>query len=279
MADAKLDPMDVWVWNQLGAAGTKLTGYPCDSVFEDFTWDPTETMSGASDDWAYEHLGLYGWTTAFWDIVDAATGKKQSTHAWYTGETDAEALAVLRWCDEHHPHGHVDWYRFDHPQLGSVELGGWNDLITWTNPPSHLLRAEVAPHADFAIHQALCSPRLEVPHCEAIKVGDDTWRIEAGIANTGWLPTDVSALARKNQLVQPLVAEVSGDAVVVLDGATRRQFGQLDGRSSTRFRGRNDGAPERVLASWLIRGSAGAEVVVTARHDRAGQAQASCTLN
>ena len=228
-ADAKLAPIDVWVWKQLAERGTALTGYPAHSVYEDFTWDQSETMSGAADDWAYEHLGVYGWTTEFWDIVLAATGTKQPTHFWYTGPSDAEALAVLRWCDEHNPGGYVEWYPFEHPQLGPIELGGWNDLLTWTNPPPSLLRREVERHADFAVHQALCSPRLEIPRCDAVRVGDDTWKVEAGIANTGWLPTDVTALARKQHLVTPLTVELSGDAIEVLDGPARRKLGQLEG--------------------------------------------------
>ena len=120
-------------------------------------------------------------------------------------------LAVLRWCDEHHPDAFVDWYPFDHPQLGAIELGGWNDLLAWTNPPLHLLRDEVAPHADFAIHQALCSPRLELVHTRVERLGDDTWHIEAGIANTGWLSTEVTALAHKAQLVKPGHAELVGE--------------------------------------------------------------------
>lgn len=269
--DSQLAPMDVWVWNQLAEVGTGLTGYPAHSVREDFTWDPDDTMSGASDDWAYEHLGVYGWTTEFWDIVQQATGASQSTHLWYTGPTDAERLAVLRWCDEHHPDGHVDWYPFDHPQLGPVELGGWDWLTTWTNPPGHLLRAEVVPHAEFAIHQALCSPRLEIPRSRAHPLGDGTWRVEAGISNTGWLATDVTALARKEQLVRPIVAELHGGGVEVIDGPSRRQLGQLDGRASLRFRRGNDGTPDRVLVSWVVRAAPGTSVTVEAFHDRAGR--------
>ena len=121
--DSKLPPEDVWAWKQLGEIGTRLTGYPVHSVYEDFTWDPSDTMSGAADDWVYEHLGVFGWTTEFWDVVHAATGTKQSTHFWYTGPNDAEALAVLGWCDEHAPDQFVEWYPFEHPQLGPVELG------------------------------------------------------------------------------------------------------------------------------------------------------------
>ncbi len=81
--DSALPPLDVWAWKQLGEIGTRLTGYPVHAVFEDFTWDKAVTMSGAADDWAYEHLGVYAWTTEFWDrrprrhrhqAVDATSG-------------------------------------------------------------------------------------------------------------------------------------------------------------------------------------------------------------
>ena len=276
-ADSSLDQFDVWVWKQLGERGAALTSYPVHSVYEDFTWDKSETMSGASDDWAYEHLGVFGWTTEYWDIVHAATGTKQSTLFWYTGPTDAEALAVLRWCDEHHPDGYVDWYEFEHPQLGPVELGGWNDLTTWTNPPAHLLRDEVAAHADFAVHQALCSPRIEIVHQRVTALGDDAWRVDVGVANTGWLPTQVSALAAKENLVLPLAVEVTGGAVVV-DGPARREFGQLDGRSALRFRNGHDGTPDRVLATFVVHASAGTELTATAAHPRAGRDAITITL-
>jgi hypothetical protein len=276
--DAKLPPMDVWIWKQLADRGSALTGYPAHSVYEDFTWHPDDTMSGASDDWAYEHLGVFGWTTEFWDIVHAATGTKQSTHFWYTGPTAAEALAVFRWCEEHHPEGFVDWYPFDHPQLGPIELGGWNALSTWINPPAHRLLDEVAPHADFAIHQALCAPALAIPMCRAVAIGGGSWRVEAGVANTGWLATDVSVHARKSKLVKAIVAEIGGKGVEVTDGPARRQLGQLEGRVSMRFSSENDGTPDRALVTWVVKAEPGTVVEVVAAHDRAGRVTASCIL-
>jgi hypothetical protein len=277
-ADSTLPPGDVWTWKQLAARGTALTGYTSHSVFEDFTWDPSDTMSGAADDWAYEHLGVYSWTTEYWDIVHAATGRKQSTHFWYLGPTDDEALAVLRWCDEHHPTGHVDWYPFDHPQLGPVELGGWDDLNVWHNPPTNLLRAEVAPHAEFAVYQALCSPRLEVRHTSVERLGTDRWRVEVGVANTGWLPTDVTHKARKDHLVRPIVAELSGDGLTVIDKPARREVGQLDGRAALRFKRRHDGTPDRLLVAWTVVADEGAIANIVIKHDRSGQVSLACPL-
>jgi Zinc carboxypeptidase len=282
--DAKLPPSDVWTWKQLAAIGTEFTGYPSHSVYEDFTWDPSQTMSGASDDWAYEHLGVFGWTTEFWDIVHAATGEKQSTHFWYTGPTDGEALAVLRWLDarvaadpdvDDRTRGFVDWYPFDHPQLGRVELGGWNGLYSWTNPPPDLLVDEVDGHADFAVAQALAAPCIEIRHTAVEPVGDDAWRVTIGVANTGWLPTTVSK--RGADLVRPILADLTG-AMDVLDGPGRRPLGQLAGSSSARFTDGTAGTPDRTSCSWLVRAPAGTPVTVTIRHQRAGSRSLDLSL-
>jgi hypothetical protein len=275
-ADSSLAPIDVWVWTQLGTIGTELTGYAVHSVFEDFTWDKSVTMSGAADDWAYEHLGVYSWTTEFWDAVKRATGEPVGRDLWYLGPTDAQALAVLRWCDEHAPDQYVPWYPFDHPQLGPIELGGWHRIGIWTNPPLDLLREEVTPHARFAVAQAMASPCLAIPRATAVDLGAGTWRVEAGIANTGWLPTHVSARGAKEELTKPIVAELGGAEVI---GTPARQLlGQLQGRAAARFRLYHDGTPDRTLATWVVRAPAGTEVTLSAAHERAGRTHVTLVL-
>ena len=281
-ADSDLPPADVWTWTELGRRCTELTSYPVHSVFEDFTWDKSKPMSGAADDWAYEHLGVYSWTTEFWDVIAVATGERAHTSIWVTGPTVEQELGVLRWADEHFPDElFVDWYSFDHPQLGPVELGGWHWLRSWINPPGGRLAEEVAAHADFAIAQALASPLLELRLVDAQPLGEGTWRVRAGIANTGWLPTTVTERARTEDLVLAVVAELIGPAgLEVLDPPARRELGQLDGRRSQALKGGspNDGTAERVLVTWTVRAPEGTELVVEARHQRAGVARATLRL-
>ena len=275
--DSKLPPIDLWVWKLFGERGRTLTGYTDHSVFEDFTFDQSDTMSGAADDWAYEHIGVYGWTTEFWDVIQHATGTKPGTHIWYTGPTDAEELAVYRWAMEHHPELYRDWTPFQHPQLGPVEIGGWNELRVWTNAPGSMLKAEIAPHAEFAVYQAMCSPKLEVLHTSATALAEGLWRVEVGIANTGFLPTYITERARRDRLVLPLVAELQG-AEVVGDTA-RRELGQLGGRLDHRFAyGKHDGTPERKLVAWTVKAAAGTTVSVSVRHQRAGSVDVSISL-
>jgi hypothetical protein len=280
--DRALPPVDVWTWTRLGTRATELTSYPVCSVYEDYTWDKSKVMSGAADDWAYDHLGVYSWTTEFWDVIAAATGTRASGDVWMTGPSTEQYLAVLRWAEQHHPGElYVDWYPFEHPQLGAVELGGWDSLRVWSNPPPSRLEAEVAPHADFAVFQALAAPCIEVLEASATAVGDGTWQVQAGVANTGWLPTTVTERAARERLVLPLVVELlAPNGAEVLDPPARREVGQLAGRSGFELQGdrRNDGTPDRVLVTWLVLADAGTTVTVDARHPRAGRATASILL-
>ncbi|MEI7754681.1 MAG: M14 family metallopeptidase [Actinomycetota bacterium] len=274
-SDSSLPSTDVWVWKELGARGTALTSYPVHSVYEDFTWDKTETMSGAADDWAYEHLGLFGWTTEFWDVVFAATGVRSSTDIWYIGPSVADELAIARWCDSNGGN-YLPWEPFDHPQLGRVEIGGMDWFNVMTNPPLHLLVDEIKPHADFAVFQALASPCLEIISASATPLADGVWQVDVAIANTGWLPTQISAHATKNRLVLPVIAELALPAgAEIVGGVNRVQLGQLEGRSGFRIDGgsRNDGTPDRALARWLVRTADVAGIVATASHQRAGSVQ------
>ena len=275
-ADSTLPPRDLWVWKQLAERGEQLTGYKAHSVFEDFTWDTAQLMSGAADDWAYEHLGIYSWTTELWDVIHKATGTRASTKSWYVGPSPEEELAVLRWLDEHHEGLYVDWYPFEHPQLGPVELGGWDWLHSWSNPPAGCLLEEVVPHASFAVFQALAAPSIELLGAQVERLGLDLWRVTVGVGNSGWLPTDVTDRARREHLVLPLVVELAGAEVI--GGPARLELGQLAGASEARFRGQNDGTPDRVTAQWVVRGAAGSTVTVQARHVRAGRRELAIDL-
>src|SRR5215207_5801798 len=114
----------------------------------------------------------------------------------------------------------------------------------------------------------MAAPCLEIVHSAAVDLGAETWRVEAGIANTGWLPTHVSARGAKDQLTKPIVAELTGAEVV--GGPARQRLGQLQGRTAARFGQWHDGTPDRLLATWVVRAAAGTEVTVSAAHERAG---------
>ena len=140
-------------------------------------------------------------------------------------------------------------------------------------------RDEVAPHADFAVHQALCRAVLEVPPC---RVRTDSVPTPGGSRRAsptpaGCRPTSPPGPARSISCY-PLVAELTGDGVEVVGGPARQQLGQLEGRSALRFRDGNDGTPDRALRSWVVRGTEGATATVEFRSARAGRAATTVEL-
>ncbi len=251
-------------------------------------------MSGCSDDFAYEHLGIYSWTTEFWDVIHAATGNRGNNLRWYLGHSVDEHLAVAKWADIHAPHTYNDWVEYMHPQLGPVELGGPDDFHLFTNPPLHLLRDEVAPHAEFALYQAMLSPKLEILFLSAVRIGcygngrDSVWHVKVGVANTGFLPTNVTAHALKIKATLPVYVEIGNSAgggfICMADGhsPSRVTCGQLSGRLSTRVEwSGSDGTPDRALVQWMVvvGGDTESSVTVVASHPRAGTAKADLKLN
>ena len=159
--DDKMPIGDLGRYKQLGEWGVELTGYKAASVWHDFRYGRDDVITGAGDTWAYDHLGIYGWTTEFWSPLRAAGITDYHYIEWFEDHPIEHDVTLLQWADSVlGDRGFVPWYAFDHPQLGAVELGGWDFFHTWSNPPPELLHDEVRPHADFAILHALASPRL-----------------------------------------------------------------------------------------------------------------------
>src|SRR5262249_33515122 len=161
-------------YKQFGAWGTEITGYKAVSVWHDFRYPNEEVITGAADTWAYDHLGIYGWTTEFWSAMREAGLTEYHLIDWYENHPIEDDLALLRWSDEKlGGRGFVSWYPFNHPQLGAIELGGWDEINVLSNPPTEYLEAEITPHAEWVIVCALATPRLELHSISATKLGND----------------------------------------------------------------------------------------------------------
>ena len=163
MPDDDIPPEDLWTFKKIGEAATRLTGYPAVSTFHDFKYHPKETITGLFDDWMYEHRGVYSWTTEIWSPQRQAGITDYKFIEWDREHPFSDDIKMLAWSDTKlDRNGYVDWYPFNHPQLGEVELGGWNSQYAFRNPPLKYLENEVAPFADWVIWQALASPKLRI---------------------------------------------------------------------------------------------------------------------
>jgi murein tripeptide amidase MpaA len=279
--DEDMPAQDLLTYKIIGEKGNQLTGYPALSVYHDFKYDPKDYIKGTFDDWLYEHLGLYAWTTEIWSMQKQA-GIEISDHiGWFRDHPEEDDLKLLKWSDDElGDSGYVDWYLFDHPQLGPVELGGWNTLYTWRNPPPHLLEAEIAPLADFAIFNCLISPKLE-KHSLSYERRGKLHTIQLVLHNTGWLPTNVSHKALEMKAVRDLEVDIRlPEGASLVTGQLKTNLGQLVGRDDKRAMAiwGGDATKERVKIEWVVEAEEAGKIELIATHQRAGIVRATVNL-
>ncbi len=211
-ADSEMEADDLWVFEAIGERGTALTGYPCVSVYHHFRYHPKEVITGVFDDWLFDHKGIFAFTVEMWDLATAAGVEEKSKDKkfidWFRKHPVEDDYKILDYVNRHAADGLVAWHEFDHPQLGKVELGGWDNLYTWRNPPHALLEAEIAPHADFAIAFASLAPRIAWREVTVTPVGNGVYHLLAVVENRGFLPTNGSKQALKMKAARPVRLEL-----------------------------------------------------------------------
>jgi murein tripeptide amidase MpaA len=280
-SDEAFPAEDLWVYGKIGQQGTRITGYDNLSVFHDFRYHPKTVTTGAFDTWIYDHLGVFAWTVELWSPLKQAGLKGYKYVDWFREHPVADDLKILRWSDRKlGDDGYVDWYKFDHPQLGKIELGGWDLLHSWTNPPGQLLQKEIEPFPDWIVWQALISPKLELREAGVTALGGGTFRVRLVVENTGWLPTYVTKKALEKKL-RGVVCEIQiPDGAKLVMGKTREQLGQLEGRAykEAMLEPTSEGTHERLKVEWVVRAPKGGKVHLVARHERAGVVRAALSL-
>lgn len=285
-ADDTLPAEDLWTYRKIGARGTELTGYPNISVYHDFRYHPKEVITGAFDDWVYDHLGCFAWTVEIWSPQREAGIGEYAFIDWYREHPIEDDLKLLRWNDAVlGGRGFVDWYPFEHPQLGAIEIGGWDTLYSWINPPPALLERELEKFPRWLVWHLLISPRLELASAVATPLGAQTWRVTLVLDNSGWLPTYVTKHALDGKLVRGVVCEIElPGSARLLTGQRRETFGQLEGRAYTPVTPSSwagwsgDTTEQRLLVEWVVEAAAGTRIGLSARHQRAGAVRTEVTL-
>ncbi len=282
--DDEMAAEDLWTFKRIGDKGTEITGYPNISVFHDFKYHPKQVITGGFDDWLYDHLGMFAWTVEIWSPQRQAGINDYKFIDWYRDHPFADDLKLLEWSDTAlDGQGYVDWYAFEHPELGPVELGGWDYQYAWRNPPAKFLEAELAKFPEWILWHLLISPKLDLHSHTLDKLEQSVYHLQVVVQNTGWLPSYVTKQALSNDVVRGVVTEISlPDGASLKLGKPREVHGQLEGRayksSSPGRRELADASDDRLKLEWLIHAPTGGEVNLTVRHERAGKVELSFEL-
>lgn len=279
---------DLNVYRRLGDKGTELTGYPHTSVFHGFRYDPKTTLRGGFFDWLYEDLGIFGFSTELWDVISlAGVGEPQPNGvlkrdfiAWFRNHPEADDLKLLQFNDAHQLDGFREWIPFEHPQLGWVEVGGWDYKRFWGNAPAKFLPEIAHKNTLFSLLHAEIAPRIAFKTLQVEALGLGVYKVLAVLENQGFLPTYTSAKAREKQAVEPIRVKVTlPEGAELIAGTLTTDAGHLEGRSNKidSLFGAPFGDQERKL-EWVVAAPKGGLIELTAISTRAGTVRQTAGL-
>ncbi|MGN6828612.1 M14 family metallopeptidase [Paucibacter sp. M5-1] len=286
-SDEDMIPEDLWAYKRFSELGVKHSGYPAISIWHDFKYHPKEVISGTQD-WVYEHLGALFWVVEIWSPNKEAGIEGYKWIDWYRDHPVEDDLKLLKWSDEQcEGRAHVDWRPFQHPQLGAVEIGGWDKMNYWRNPPPHLREREAARFPGWMNQIALSLPKLELLRTEVRALGPDTWRVRLAVANSGYLPAYITKRALERKVVRGVMFEIhlppGNPEISLLGGKERIEGPQLEGhapkQSQQAFLPSREVTADRAVGEWVVRAPKGTRLALTASAERAGTVRTEVVLD
>lgn len=253
----EFEPRDTEAYAAIAEDGAAATGYDNFARQKKPIVDLLNPGHGVFNDWAYNVFGVMAMTTEMWK---RALGQgEDSLFAW-----NDEVLGGS---------GFIDWYSFDHPELGPVLLGGWDRWST-ASPPEAMIYPELERNNAWALTYAAKLPRVAVTDVSAIAYDGRRFEVRADIANIGWMDTATAHAAKTLGIAQPVVVRLHFKNARLLAGLEETQLGLLPGTRG--------GEPEIFELVWQVRAinpAAPASMTIEVQSEKAGVARHTVELN
>ena len=160
--------------------------------------------------------------------------------------------------------GFIPWETFNHPQLGTVEIGGWKPYFKIL-PPMEEVQAITEVQADFLISLASKLPEVSIKQPLIKNIGKGLWEIKVAVENNGWLPAG-TAMAKQNKRARPYVVRLNVANDSILNGQKVRRIWALDGGNN------------RVWFTWIIQGKTNSPLSITLYSEKYGSKEINTTL-
>jgi murein tripeptide amidase MpaA len=282
--DKAMDQSDFALFKQIEEWTDAITGYPMVSGYEEFTYEPDKPLCGDLSAYAYAQRGCAAMVCELWDFWKQAGLEVHRPFVHnYQRRTRDEILQMARW-DREHNEGRVvgEWRPFAHPQLGAIEIGGYDPRVGIWNPPPDRLAEICEQQARVFLRLAALAPRLRISALTAKPLGEGLHELSAIVENAGYLPTNVLASSLSLPWNDPVRARLEhGAEIALVSGPVVQTLGHLGGwgghhKLSTPYFARTGGEGVRQRSSWVVKGSG--KVVVRAGAARVGQVEASVDL-
>jgi hypothetical protein len=255
--DDSMFPEDLKIYRYFDAEGKKITGYPnAGDTYYDYAnvgrgergargmrggeegpggaAEPRppsgSPIFGHSPDFGYLYYGAVWYGDELWN-----GGRLKD----YDGDGQVTGIEQLRFIDEELGGKYfTPWHKFNHPQLGEVEIGGFNPKFWNQNPPPELLEAWAKKEALFNIFLFKSLPRVKIAgsSLQPVKKAKDTYELTVTLVNEGFLPTALK-MADRVKIVRPDTVTVRLPAGMEFSGSrARREIPFIPGGQKTEAR-------------------------------------------
>lgn len=188
----RMYPEDLALYEKYDEIGLKITGYPwagdvyetynTRSAIDSYTGDPSKPspLFGHGPDFGYFYFGTIWYGDELWN-----NGAMKD----YNNDGEYDDYDALRWDEEENGgRGFREWENFDHPSLGTVELGGFHPKFFGQNGPPSQLENWAKKQALFNLAMAQDLPQITLNDLSVTKKNNDIFTVKVKFSNTGKLP-------------------------------------------------------------------------------------------
>ncbi len=207
-SEERMYPEDLKILKYFDSEGKKITNYPwAGDTYYDYrmkrktnpvTGEPTKPgpLFGHGPDFGYWYYGSIWYGDELWSPNGAVKD--------YDNDGEYDEYDGLCWNDEVCGGKEFkSWTPFEHPQLGNVEIGGFNPKFYSQNPPPQFLEEWIKKEAMYNIFLAKHLPQIEITSVEVNPSKEkNIYKIEVSFTNTGFLPTALEQ-AKLVKIVRP----------------------------------------------------------------------------
>lgn len=269
---------DIKIMDALAQQCVKGTNYRVIKVYPDFTYDEDNEVVGVWSDTLSSTFGVPGYTLELWDPFKYC-GIPNENPASFFKNPNPEQLRQLVLGFKDLPDLWMDWQSFEHPQLGHIELGGLDFMMSIRNPPLSELQSECERAYNVADRMRQALPKVQVKAhyqsytSEPLSVlhsshdGQTLSCLTFQMENLGFLSTSSLEKGKSWAGCPALSAHLKlPDTMTLVQGKVFQSFEHLAGwgHASLGLGGLSpslDGRGHRQQVQWWIQGHGDAEII------------------
>lgn len=256
--DSEVNIDDITLIKKIGHMAEMITGFPMMGSYDEYKApyiQPGLSSNGNSNIWNYEALGRSHY------VIELGNGfnsiglrSREILDEFYRIDGDWRG-DLLKFHKEHGSEIFVPWEPFEHPQLGSVEIGGFKGGQSYYMYCPDMDN-KIPLTTDFVLRHAAMTPKLRIENAETTKITDGVYRIRADIINVGELGTKVMQGATGFESFKKVRTFIkSNDRFEVLNRPAIYEHEQLK-------------PIQRVSVEWFVRATAGSRITIVSENPR-----------